>query len=57
MKEVVNESKSSVRVKGVVGEKFWAAKGVRQRSPVSPMLFNILMANVEEVMGRVKWRK
>lgn len=30
--------------------------GVRQECSLSPLLFNILMANIEEEMGKVKWR-
>lgn len=30
--------------------------GVRQDCLLSPLLFNLLMADLEEEMGRVKWR-
>lgn len=33
---------------------FWMARGVRQECPLSHLLFNILLTNVEEVMGKVK---
>lgn len=31
------------------------ARGVRQGYPLSPLLFNILTADIEEQMGKVKW--
>lgn len=55
IEEIINEAKSRVRVGGEVEEKFWTAKGVRQRCSLSPMLFNILMADVEKIMRKLKW--
>lgn len=55
VEQVVRETRSRVRVGKDVGESFWTARRVRQRSPLSPMLFNMLLADIEEEMGRVKW--
>lgn len=33
------------------------ARRVRQDCPLSPVLFNILMADVEEEMGKVRWER
>jgi len=59
VKEVFRETKSRVKIGGELGESFFpregTARGVRQRCPLSPMLFNIVIADLEEVMGRVKW--
>lgn len=38
-----------------LGENFWTEKGVRQRCPLNSVLFNILIADIEEEMRRVKW--
>lgn len=50
--EVLRETKCRVRAGGEVGESFWTARGVRQGCP---LLFNILIADIEEKMGKVKW--
>lgn len=54
VEEVIRETRSRVRVGGKIGESFWTARGVRQECLLSPLLF-ILLADLEEEMGRVKW--
>jgi len=55
MKEVLRETKSMVRVGREVGESFWTGRGLRQGFPLSPVLFNILIADLEEEMGKMRW--
>ncbi|XP_071572942.1 uncharacterized protein [Temnothorax nylanderi] len=52
--EILRETKSRVRVGNEIGEEFWTGRGVRQGCPLSPLLFNIMLADMEEEMGRVK---
>lgn len=53
--ELLRETKCRVRVGGKVGEEFWTVRGLRQGCPLSPVLFNLLIADLEEKMARVKW--
>lgn len=56
VEKVLMETKSRVRVGGELGRSFWTTRGVRQGCPLSPLLFNIMLADIEEKMGKVKWR-
>jgi len=53
--EIMRETKGRVRVGEKLGEAFWMARGVRQGCPLSPLLFNLLIADLEEEMGKVRW--
>lgn len=39
--EIMEETKSRVRVGREWGESFWTARGVRQGYPLNPLLFNL----------------
>lgn len=54
MEEIIRETRSRVRVGEEVRESFWTARGVRQNCPLSPLLLNLLLADLEEKMERVK---
>lgn len=60
IEEILGET-SRVRIGGQVGEGFWMARGIRQSCPLSPMLCNLLIADLEEEMeskmGRGKIRR
>jgi hypothetical protein len=55
IEEVYRETRSRVRVGEIMGESFWTARGVRQGCPMSPHLFNLMIADVEEVLSRGGW--
>ncbi|XP_068994227.1 trichohyalin-like [Neodiprion pinetum] len=52
IEEIYKETKSRVRSGGKLGEAFWTARGVRQGYPLSPHVSNLLLADLEEEMGR-----
>lgn len=37
------------------GGSFWTARGIRKRCPLNATLFNIMISDLEEEMGKVKW--
>jgi len=53
VKEVLKETRSRVKIGGEKGECFWTVRG--QGCPLSPVLFNLLIVDLEEEMRRVKW--
>lgn len=53
VKEILRETRSKVKVGGECGGGFW--RGVKQECPLRPLLFNILIADLEEEMEKVKW--
>lgn len=56
IKEFLRETRSRVKAgRGEVEECFWMERKVRQECPLSPILFNLLIADLEEVMGKFKW--
>jgi len=55
IEEILWETKSRVKVKRQWSEKFWLARGLRQGCAVNPMLFNLLIADMEEYMAKGRW--
>lgn len=45
-----------MRIGKEMGDIFWTARGVRQKCPLSPMLFNLVLVDLEEKIGKVRWR-
>ncbi|XP_043263006.1 uncharacterized protein LOC122403516 [Colletes gigas] len=52
VREIYRETKSRVRVGG---EGFWTTKGLRQGCSLNPILFNMLIADVEEEFRKGRW--
>lgn len=42
------------KVKEVMGDSFWTARGIRQSCSLSPILFNLSLANIKEELEKVK---
>ncbi|XP_071648500.1 uncharacterized protein [Temnothorax longispinosus] len=55
VEEVLRETKSNVRRGEEKGESFWMAKGLRQGCPLNPILFNLLIADIEDHMRKGGW--
>jgi len=49
--EIYEETGYRVRIEGKYGKRFWTERGVRQRCPLSPMLFNMMIADLERELG------
>lgn len=52
VKEIYENTKNTVRVQDKVSGWFWTRRGMRQGCPLNPLLFSILIADVEEEMKR-----
>lgn len=44
-----------MRVGGKTGEEFWTARGLRQVCSLSPIIFNILITDIEDEMAKGGW--
>jgi len=51
IEEIYKETGCRVRVGENYGRRFWTERGVRQGCPLSPILFNILIADLEKELG------
>ena len=53
--EVLNETVCRVRVGEEEGKVFWTARGVRQGCPLSPSMFTLLLADLDEELEKGGW--
>lgn len=54
VEKMLREARSRMRMDSKTGECFWTVRGVWQECPFSPLLLNILIADLEEEMGRMR---
>lgn len=52
---IFRETRNKVRVGGEMSNAFWTARRVKQGCPLSPGLFNLLIADVKEHIKRGGW--
>ncbi|XP_070531356.1 golgin subfamily A member 6-like protein 7 [Cardiocondyla obscurior] len=50
--EILEETVNKVKVKDKEGKSFWTTKGVRQGCPLSPSLFTLLLADIDEELEK-----
>lgn len=43
-----------VKIDRSYGERFWTTKRVKQGCPLSPLLFNVMIDDIEKALGRDK---
>ncbi|XP_070522382.1 uncharacterized protein [Cardiocondyla obscurior] len=53
--EILEETVNKVKVKDKEGKSFWTTKGVRQGCPLSPNLFTLLLADIDEELEKGGW--
>jgi len=53
--EVLKETVNKVRVKEIEGKSFWTTRGIRQGCPLSPSLFTLLLAHLDEELEKGGW--
>jgi len=56
VEKVISEMKSRVRIARGVGKDFWTTREFRQGCLLSPMLFNLLITDLKEEMGKIRKR-
>jgi len=54
--ETYKEMRNIIRIGDKKSEEFWTVRGLKQRCPLSPMLFNIYVLDLEEEMEKEQIR-
>lgn len=53
--ELLQETRSRVKVEGERGNCFWTARELRQGCPLTPQLFNLVIADIAKELKKVRW--
>lgn len=53
--DLYRETKIRIRARKELGNGFWTERGIRQECPLSPVLFNMLIADLEERLRKRGW--
>lgn len=54
---MVRKTRNKVKIGKRTSKRFWTGKGMRKRCPLSQLLFNCMVTDIEDYMRKERWRE